>query len=136
VISPGSQSIQLKEVKDTDAPALYTGSGVYLGLAKIDEKQYHVTASSVPAFVKKENCRNSRATTIVPFWMVEVTEHEGDANMKLSVDLSKFVIKADKPEIKVPMLKNSKALKAGDKLVLFVSPAGKPPLKKAKTIKD
>jgi len=46
------------------------------------------------------------------------------------------VIKADKPEIKVPMLKNSKALKAGDKLVLFVSPAGKPPLKRAKTIKD
>lgn len=136
VLSPGSQTVQIKEAKDSDAPALYNGSGVYLGLAKIDGKQYYVTAASVPVFVKKENCRNARATTIVPYWMVEVTEHDGDANMKLSLDLSKCVIKTDQPEIKIPMLKNSKALKAGDKLVLFVPPVGKPPLKKAKTMKE
>ena len=94
-----------------------------------------MVAGSVAPYVKKEKCRNTRNTTLIPYWMVEVTNDEADANMKLTMDLSKHVIDANEPVIKVPLMKNCKALKAGDKLVLFVPPPASLHTKKTSPLK-
>ena len=140
VLAPNTQSVSMKELKDNDQTQMYAQTGgVFLGVTTFDSKLHAVVAGSVAPYVKKENCRNTRNTTLIPYWLVEVTNTEDVANMRLTMDLSKHVIDANEPVIKVPLIKNSKALKAGDKLVLFVpAPASlnpKPPLKKQKTKK-
>ena len=144
VLSPCTQSVQVKEVRAGESTPIFSVSGgVFLGTVSIDSKLHVVVASGVPPYVRKENCRNARTTTLVPYWMVDVTNNEAEANMKLSVDTSKHVIDTEDLTVKVPLMKNTKTLKVGDKLVLFVpSPIiplpdpKQPALKRAKTTKD
>ena len=145
VLSPGIQTVQVKDVKVDEKMPLYTPSNLILGTTTIDEKVYAVVASGVSPHIKKENCRNTKPTTIVPYWMVDVTKDEAEANMKLSMDVSKHTIDIADLNVKVPLIRNSKALKVGDKLVLFVPPPvqlkafvlkGQPALRKAKTMKE
>jgi hypothetical protein len=73
---------------------------------------------------------------MVPYWNVDVTDSEEKANMKLTVDLSKHVIHADDVKILVPFMKNTKVIKPGDRLVLFVKSDKpvQPAYKKQKTM--
>ena len=139
VLSPNSQSVTCREIKDNEQTPVYGSGGLFLGVARIDDKMHGVFASSVPPRLKKEDCKNTRDTMLVPYWMLEVTDKEENANMKLTIDVSKNVIDANEPVVKVPLIKNHKTVKVGDKLVLFVptvlSLNPKPALKKQKTIK-
>ena len=138
VLAPNSQSVSIKEIKDNDQTPLYGSGGLFMGVTRIDDKLHGVFASSVPPKLKKENCKNTRDTLLVPYWMLEVTDKEENANMKFTIDVSKNVIDANEPVIKVPLIKNSRTLKVDDKLVLFVPTAlslnPKPALKKQKTM--
>ena len=142
VLSPGSQSVSLKEIKADERIPLYSSSSLLLGTASTDEKVFAVIASSVAPHLKKENCKNTRPTTVVPFWMLDVTDTEANANMKMTIDITKHTIDSDAPDVKVPLIKNTKSLKVGDKLVLYVPPpavvsaGGTPKLKKAKSMKS
>ena len=96
-------------------------------------------AGSVAPSLKKVESKNSRDTLIIPYWMLETTDKDEKANMKFTHDPSKKVIDASAPDVKVPLIKNSKVLKPGDKLVLLVpavlSLHPVPALKKQKTLK-
>lgn len=140
VMSPNTQSVSIKEIRENEKTPMYVPTnGVFLGTTTIDDKVHAVVGGSVPPFVKKQDSKNMRNTLLIPYWMLEVTDKEDEANMKLSIDLSKHAIDANDPSIKVPVIKNSKALKAGDKLVVYVpAPANlnsKPALKRQKTRK-
>ena len=71
--------------------------------------------------------------------MLEATDKEENANMKLTLDARKNVINANEPKIQVPLIKNFRTLQVDDKLVLFVPPVMSlnptPVLKKQKTVK-
>ena len=139
VLSPNSQSVTTRELKDNEQTPVYGSGGLFLGVARIDDKLHGVFASSVPPKLKKENCKNTRDTLLVPYWMLEVTDNEENANMKLTIDVSKNVIDVNEPVMKVPLIKNFRTVKVGDRLVLFVPTAlslnPKPALKKQKTMK-
>ena len=59
---------------------------------------------------------------MVPFWMVDTTEVESDANLKLSLDLAKHIIDPKNPTVKIPLIKNHRSINVGDRLVLYVKP--------------
>ena len=137
-LSPNSHSVSMKELRPTDnGPALYSTVGVLLGTSKINGKTYVVTASGLPTHLKVDTSRNTKDTLMVPYWNVDVTDSEDKANMKLTADLSKHVIDADAVKIIVPYMKNTKVIKPGDRLVLFVKSdkPGQPVYKKQKTMK-
>ena len=139
VLAPNSQSVAIREIKDNEQTTVYGSAGLFMGVTSIDDKLHGVFAVAVPPKLKKEHCKNTRDTLMVPFWMLEATDKEEDANMKLTIDARKTVIDANEPKIQVPLIKNFRTLKVDDKLVLFVPPAmslnPKPALKKQKTIK-
>ena len=118
---------------------MYGSGGVFLGITRIGDKPHGVFAGSVAPSLKKEESKNSRDTLIIPYWILETTDKEETANMKFTHDPSKMVIDAQEPEVKVPLIKNFKVLKPGDKLVLLVpavlSLHPVPALKKQKTMK-
>jgi len=139
VLSPNSSSIVIREIAENAQTVVYGSGGVFLGLTKIYNKPCGVFAGSVAPSLKKEESKNSRDTVIIPYWILETTDKEDKANMKFSHDLSKKVIDAEAPDVKVPLIKNTKVLKPGDKLVLFVpavlSLHPVPAIKKQKTLK-
>ena len=72
----------------------------------------------------------------MPFWRVELNDKAEKCNMKLTMDASKSRISIDDYEaIQVPTMKSSKAIKAGDRLVLFApwTAPDQPALKKQKS---
>lgn len=136
-LSPNSHTVSMKELKPTEnGPALYSAVGVLLGFSKINGKSYVVTASGLSTHLKIDTSRNTKETLMVPYWNVDVTDSEDKANMKLTVDLSKHVIQADDVKILVPCMKNTKVIKPGDRLVLFVKSDKpvQPAYKKQKTM--
>ena len=139
VLSPNSSAVYVREIADNAQTVVYGSGGLFLGFTKVCNKPCGVFAGSVSSSLKKEESKNSRDTLIIPYWMLETTDKEEKANMKLTHDPSKMVIDAQEPEVKVPLIKNPKVLKPGDKLVLFVPAALSlnpvPALKKQKSIK-
>ena len=123
VLAPNSNSVSLK-LKETPAtPVAYSKSGLYLGSSNIGGKIYVLTASAVKLSIKKDRSSNAITDMImVPFWMVETTEVESDANLKLSLDLAKHSIDPKDPTVKIPLIKNHRSIKVGDRLVLYLKP--------------
>ena len=120
VLAPNSQTVSLK-LKETTPVAAYSKSGLYLGSSSIGGKIYVLTANPVRMVMKKDEPK-ARDMLMVPFWMVETTEVESDANLKVSLDLAKHVIDPNSPDVKIPLIRNHKSIKVGDKLVLYVKP--------------
>ena len=139
VLSPNSQSVAVREIAENAQTVVYGSGGIFLGITSIGGKPHGVFAASVSPSLKKEESKNARDTLMIPYWMLETTDKDETANMKFTCDPSKLVIDSQEPEVKVPLIKNSKVLKPGDKLVLFVPAALSlhpvPALKKQKTIK-
>ena len=139
VLAPNSQSVAIREIKDNEQTPVYGSAGLFMGVTSIDDKLHGVFAVSVPPKLKKEQCKNTRDTILVPFWMLEATDKEENANMKLTLDARKNVIDAKEPLIQAPLIKNCRTVKVDDKLVLFLPPVmslnPKPALKKQETMK-
>ena len=132
VLAPNSQNVNLREIKNKESPALYSNSGIYLGSSTIDGKHFMLSAGGSNMSLKRESSRNAKETLMIPFWCME-TGDETTANMKLTMDLTKHIIDPCSPEVKVPLLKNHKAIKNGDRLVVLVKQPGAPALKRQKT---
>ena len=132
VLAPNSHTVSLKLKETPLTPVAYSKSGLYLGSSSIGGKSYVLFASPVKMFIKKdESSSKAKDMMMVPFWMVDTTEVESEANIKLSIDLAKHVIDPNSPDVKIPLIKNHKSIKVGDGLVLYVKPAGS--FKKQKT---
>ena len=138
VLSPNSHMVSVRELKHNEkVPDMYGSAGVLLGTANVNGKTVVVTAASMHMHVKCDKSRSVKDTCIVPYWQVETTDNEDNSNMKLSENLSDFEICVDSFNVKVPLMRNTKPIKAGDKLVLLCVKSDKhaeqPALKKQKT---
>ena len=138
VLAPNSHNVSVRELKHNEKlPDMFAGTGVLLGTAKINGKTYVVTATSMSMHVKCDKSRVTKDTCIVPYWQVDTTDKDDQANMKLSENLSSFKIDIESYNVKVPLMRNTKQIKAGDRLVLLCAKSDKnaeqPALKKQKT---
>ena len=123
VLAPNSHTVSLKLKETPCTPVAYSKSGLYLGSSSIGGKIYVLTASPVRMVIKKdESSSKARDMLMVPFWMVETTEVESEANLKLSLELAKHVIDPNSPDVKIPLIRNHKSIKVDDRLVLYVKP--------------
>ena len=109
-----------------------------LGVTTINKKVHVVSAGSVSIHVKVDESRETRETHIVPFWKVERSDKAENCSMKLTLDAKLEISIRDLENIKIPLMKNSKSIKAGDRLVLFApwtrpTAAEQPALKKQKS---
>ena len=76
--------------------------------------------------------KGNHAGLKVPFWALEITNKESEANCALSLDLQNLKINVSKIDLwmqggcttdaimKIPAVVSTKALSKGDKLTLFV----------------
>lgn len=135
----GSINVSLKEVDGTSVG--YSNSSVPLGQTTIQGSKFSVSVTSVAAHIKREGSRE-KDSCIAPFWLVQVVEDQSEANMKLTEQLVDYKINPMEPVIKVPMMVNLKAVKAGDRLTIYVKKLEKAnpvvhensqPLKRART---
>jgi hypothetical protein len=139
VLAPNSHAVAVQQIKSkADVPPRYDRKGLLLGVVTINKKLHAVTAASMPVHVKDEQCRVAKDTMLIPFWSIETSAMEASANMKLYEDTSKTNIKMDAlEEVKVPLMKNFKAVAPGDELILYApwaKSADGPILKKQKTM--
>ena len=106
----------------------YSNASLFLGSLQIQQKQYCMFAAGMQSSQPKDKHPGMQA----PFWAVETTSNESEANCVLSQNLQNCKIAASKVDawmqskcttsdfMKVPTIVSSKALNKGDKLKLFV----------------
>ena len=106
----------------------FTHGSMFLGSFTHKTKDYKMFASGIPSALPTEKTTGARA----PFWAIEYTDKESEANCSFSTAISGLQIKSSKigdwmnntcatsDVMKVPMIVSSKAVKAGDTLKVFV----------------
>ena len=128
-LSPTSIKINIQEKsKSSVGCETYTNSNMFLGSFQLSSTQYYMFAGGVQPSMPKGN----HAGLKVPFWALEITNKESEANCALSLDLQNLKINVSKIDLwmqggcttdaimKIPAVVSTKALSKGDKLTLFV----------------
>ena len=106
----------------------YSNASLFLGSLQLQQTQYYMFAAGLQSSQPKDKHPGMQA----PFWAVETTPKESEANCVLSQNLQNCKIAAFKVDawmqskcstsefMKIPTIVSSKALNKGDKLKLFV----------------
>ena len=126
---PTSLSISIQEkAKCRVGCETYTNGSLFLGSFQLSGKQYYMFAGGAQSSVPKGNHDGLSA----PFWAMETTNKESEANCALSVDLQSLKINVPKIDswmqgscttdaiMKVPTIVSTKALAKGDELTVLV----------------
>jgi hypothetical protein len=117
VLAPSTLKIVIKEpTSPPSAVVLYSNNGLYLGSFMFDGKSMMVYASAVQSAAHTPK----KLGLFCPFFSISTTSKQSEANCVLTENLSKFTIKVQEPEIKVPMIKVTAAVKKGSKLFIHV----------------
>ena len=114
-IGPATMSISIREASE-EVPVIYKNKECFLGEFVYEGKTMLVFASS--AFVAPGK---KKTGFVCPFWLLQTTDREEDANVGLTVNLLKNKINiAGRNDFKVPMVRNTRPINKGEKLVLCV----------------
>ena len=128
VLAPCTTSLQIVD-KEKLKPGYdsFNKSSLLLGSFVHESTQYYMFASGYQSFEGNSKKTAKRAL----FWGVDVTDKESDANVKLDQQISTIKIHSEKitqwmcsqvgtnQVLKIPMMVSTKALKAGDSLVIY-----------------
>ena len=117
VLAPSTLKIVIKEpTSPPTAVVLYSNNGLYLGSFMFEGKSMNVYATAVQSAAHTPK----RLGLFCPFFSIQTTSNQSEANCVLTENLSKFTIKVQEPQLKVPMIKVTAAVKKGSKLFIHV----------------
>jgi hypothetical protein len=128
LISPASLKIKCEQPtgKAEQSIDVYKQTALYIGSTCHDKKTYRVYILGVPSI---KAIKDKTSGVFAPFWSVDTTEVQDESNCNLSESTINIKLNMDNPEFKIPYIVNTKALKKGDKIKLFM-PKAKATLKR------
>lgn len=128
LISPASLKVKCEHQatgKADQSIDVYKQTALYIGSTCHDKKTYRVYILGVPSI----KAIKDKSGVFAPFWSVDTTEVQDESNCNLSESTINIKLSMDNPEFKIPYIVNTKALKKGDKIKLFI-PKAKATLKR------
>ena len=144
VMAPVAFTFKLTDPHASAPPVVYTNSLMFLGQVKVGPKVQWLYAQGVASSMPKDTTPGCKSF----FWTVKPTSKEADANVAFTVSLSNHKFQAPaieswlcnnaqaKSVIKVPLMKSTKRIGAGEELLVYVPKASSKHAEKDETHDD